>query len=220
MTKLVHPGQLNPRVTVSALSDDVLLEVFGFCVDTSEECDDDGLHQDRWLTLVHVCQRWRCVVFSSPRTLNLRLFCTDRPVKRTLDIWPELPIVIYSFHRGSRLPGVTNIIAALKQQNRVCKICIDGIPNSLLQRFAAPFPALTDLELLSTDESMKSHRSFPIRFWADLPLFCSISGYSVFLFRHYRNYFCLPPTSSIFNFRIFHLPVTSHPRQSSLACPH
>jgi hypothetical protein len=50
---------------------------------------------------------------------------------------------------------VTNIIAALKQQNRVCKICIEGIPNSLLKRFAAvstPFPALTDLELLSTDE--------------------------------------------------------------------
>ena len=50
---------------------------------------------------------------------------------------------------------MTNIIAALKQQDRVCKICIDGIPNSLLKRFAAistPFPALTDLELLSTDE--------------------------------------------------------------------
>jgi hypothetical protein len=51
---------------------------------------------------------------------------------------------------------VANIIAALKQQNRVCKICLDDIPNSLLQRFAAistPFPALTDLELCSTDEN-------------------------------------------------------------------
>ena len=156
MTKLVHSGQLNPRVTVSALPDDVLLEVFRFCLDTSEEYGGDRVHQGKWLILVHVCRRWRCVVFVSPRSLDLRLFCTpDRPVKKTLDIWPELPIVIYSFNRGSRLPGVTNIIAALKQQNRVCKICIDGIPNSLLKRFAVistPFPALTDLELLSTDE--------------------------------------------------------------------
>ena len=154
MTKLVHP-----QVTVGALPDDVLLEVFGFCVDTYEENDDDGLHQDRWVTLVHVCRRWRCVVFGSPRSLDLRLFCTpDRLVKRTLDIWPELPIVICSFHRGPQLHGVTNIImAALKQRNRLCKIYIDGFPNSLLQRFAAistPFPALTDLKLLSTDEEI------------------------------------------------------------------
>jgi len=135
--------------------DDVLLEVFGFCVDEDYDCDE--FRQDRWLTLVHVCRRWRCVVFASPRSLDLRLFCTpDRPVKKTLDIWPELPVVIYSFNRGPRLPGVTNITAALKKQNRVCKICIDGIPNSLLKKFAAistPFPALTDLELLSTDEN-------------------------------------------------------------------
>ena len=105
MTKLVHSGQLNPRVTVSALPDDVLLEVFGFCLDASEEYGGDRVHQGKWLTLVHVCRRWRCVVFASPRSLDLRLFCTpDRPVKKTLDIWPELPIVVYSFNRGSRLP--------------------------------------------------------------------------------------------------------------------
>jgi len=157
MTKLVHSGRLNPRVTVSALPDDVLLEVFGFCVDEEDDYGCDQVHQDKWLTLVHVCRRWRCVVFSSPRSLDLRLYCTpNTPVKKTLDIWPELPVVIYSFNRGPRLPGVTNIMAALKQRNRVCKICIDGIPNSLLKKFAAmstPFPALTDLELLSTDEN-------------------------------------------------------------------
>ena len=62
MTKLelVHPGQLNPRVTVSALPDDVLLEVFGFCVDTSEEYGDDRVHQGKWLTLVHVCTMAMC----------------------------------------------------------------------------------------------------------------------------------------------------------------
>ena len=56
---LVQSGRLNPPVTVSVLPDDVLLEVFGFCVNVDEEYGDDGLHQDRWLTLVLVCQRWR-----------------------------------------------------------------------------------------------------------------------------------------------------------------
>ena len=165
MTILIHPGHLNTRVTVGALPNDVLLEVFGFCVDVDvdvdEECDDDDdgdrLHQGRWLTLVHVCRQWRCLVFASPRSLDLRLYCTpDKPVKKMLDIWPELPIVIHSFNRAPQLPGVANIMAALKQPNRVRKIGIDDIPNSLLKILAAemstPFPALTDLELFSTGE--------------------------------------------------------------------
>ena len=67
MTTLIHPSRLNPPVTVGALPDDVLLKV-------DEENDDDGLRQDRWVTLVHVCRRWRCVVFASPRSLGLRLY--------------------------------------------------------------------------------------------------------------------------------------------------
>ena len=158
MTTLIHPGQLKPRVTVTALPDDVLLDVFGFCMDVDDENDDDGLRQDRWLTLVHVCQRWRCVVFGSPRSLGLRLYCTpDRGAKETSDIWSELPIAIYCFIRAPKRPCLTNIMAALKKPNRVCKICIDGIPNSLLKTFAIAmstrFPALTNLELLSMSEN-------------------------------------------------------------------
>ena len=137
MTTLIHPGQLKPRVAVTALPDDVLLEVFGFCVDVNDENDDDGLRQDRWLTLVHVCRQWRCIVFASPRSLDLRLYCTpNRPAKETSDIWSELPIAIYCFIRAPKRPRLTNIMAALKKPNRVCKICINGIPNSLLKTFA------------------------------------------------------------------------------------
>ena len=137
MTTLIHPSRLNPPVTVGALPDDVLLKVFGFCVDVDEENDDDGLRQDRWVTLVHVCRRWRCVVFASPRSLGLRLYCTpDRPAKETSDIWSELPISIYCFIRAPQLPRLTNVMVALKQPNRVCRICIGGIPNSLLEIFA------------------------------------------------------------------------------------
>jgi hypothetical protein len=50
---------------------------------------------NEWHTLVHVCRRWRDLVFASPRRLNLRLLCRkDTPVREMLDIWPALPIVI------------------------------------------------------------------------------------------------------------------------------
>ena len=53
---------------------------------------------ERWHTMVHVCQKWRNVVFGSPHRLDLRLICTARtPVRKTLDVWPLLPIVVLGF---------------------------------------------------------------------------------------------------------------------------
>jgi hypothetical protein len=84
--------QSYPQLTVSLLPDDVLLEMFVFYLDLDQESHDE----DAWYTLAHVCQRWRYLVFASPRRSRLRLYCTDtRPVKRMLNIWPELPIVLY-----------------------------------------------------------------------------------------------------------------------------
>ena len=61
------------------LPDVALLEIFDFYGD--EE------HTEAWRTLVHVCQKWRNVVFGSPRRLDLRLYCTARtPVRETLDL--------------------------------------------------------------------------------------------------------------------------------------
>ena len=74
------------------LPDDVLLEMFDFYVDEAMEEDEE---LESWQTLVHVCRRWRSIVFGSPRRLNLQLVCTTRTsAKDTLDVWPELPLVI------------------------------------------------------------------------------------------------------------------------------
>jgi hypothetical protein len=104
-------GQLcvRPRVTISQMPEDVLVEIFDFYVNNASH--------DAWHTLVHVCQQWRCVVFASPRRLNLRLYCTEKtPLEKSLNIWPVLPIVIdYTHFPQLRRPGVTNIIAALNQ---------------------------------------------------------------------------------------------------------
>ena len=112
--------------------------------------------EDAWHTLVHVCPRWRYVVFGSPRRLNLRLLCMNRRLAKPLEIWPELPIVVH-VDNGiiCQLPSVTNVISVLKRHDRVCKIFIDGAPTSLLEelrttRMSEPFPALIELDLVAS----------------------------------------------------------------------
>jgi len=133
-------------VTIEVLPNTVLVEIFSFYVDRP------GADEDVWHTLVHVCRRWRSVVFDSPRRLHLRLLCTPKRPLKMLDIWPALPIVIDFMAKGKRPRGMDNIIKALEQHCRVRKIDIRGIPNSLMKKIAAvekPFPKLTHLELYS-----------------------------------------------------------------------
>jgi hypothetical protein len=90
--------------TIGTLPDEALLEIFTFYVEETDSAyqtyGENGL--ETWCTLVHVCQRWREIVFASPRQLNLRLVCTStRPVMKMLDVWPTLPIVVMDRKLGS-----------------------------------------------------------------------------------------------------------------------
>jgi hypothetical protein len=157
--------------------DDVLLEIFDFYMD--EDIDEDfkpfrerGIEE--WITLAHVCRRWRSVVFQSPHRLNLRLVCTYRTRARDiLDIWPPFPLVIRLFNSRCnfrvrvRVDGdgnirvdddkplkVDNIIAALEHNDRVCQIELTNLTSSELEyvtdsaAMRKPFPELTDLRLV------------------------------------------------------------------------
>src|SRR6266403_4706297 len=105
-------------IRIDVLPDDVLLEIFCFYVDMSPAYEKRGV--EAWQTLVHVFRRWRIVVLGSPHRLNLQLYCTSKtPVKDSLDVWPALPLIV----RGNMISsGTDNIIAALGQSNRVCKV--------------------------------------------------------------------------------------------------
>jgi hypothetical protein len=62
----------------------MLLEIFDHVAERRTE---------EWHTLVHVCPRWRRVVFASLHHLNLRLLCTEKThVREMLDVWQTLPI--------------------------------------------------------------------------------------------------------------------------------
>ena len=143
------------------LPDDVLLEIFDFYVDedVDEDLDEGSEKQsiEEWITLAHVCRRWRRVVFQSPLRLNLRLVCTPKtPTRDTLDIWPPLPLIIRDFdnHDPVEPSIVDNIIAALEHNDRVCQIELKyPYPSSefgYITDSAAmlkPFPELTFLQL-------------------------------------------------------------------------
>jgi len=122
------------------LPDIALLEIFDFFyVDAWIET---------WYTLVHVCQKWRNLVFWSPRRLNLRLYCTDRtPVRETIDAWPLLPIHVKCLGHDTR--SKDNILAVLEHNDRIQKLDLSNFPSSHMNKFLEamrqPFPALAHL---------------------------------------------------------------------------
>ncbi|KAI0000697.1 hypothetical protein BJV74DRAFT_986397 [Russula compacta] len=110
-------GAFHQQLTIGSLPDDTLLEIFDFYLHQVHSG-----HDDEWHTLVHVCRRWRHLVFASPRRLDLFLCCSKAtPARRMLDIWPPLPIIInsdYSYKQVSPVEGADNVIAALEHCDR------------------------------------------------------------------------------------------------------
>ncbi len=138
------------------LTDNVLVEIFDFYRNNHDHTRHTVW---KWHLLVHVCQRWRQVVFASPHRLNLQILCTERtPVRKNLCIWPVFPIVIV-FYRYS-WSGLTsndedNVTAALEHRDRVCYLFVD-VTGLQLEKIATaiqkPFPVLTDLIIVKRDE--------------------------------------------------------------------
>jgi hypothetical protein len=118
-----------------------------------------------WQPLVHVCHRWRTVVFGSPRRLNLRLVCTETtPARDRLDVWPALPLIIWCFKLAQE-KSADNVLAVLERSNRVYQMCIADYSSLNFDKFWAaiqvPFPELTDLLLIS---DKKTERVLPDSF--------------------------------------------------------
>ena len=136
-------------MTIDKLPDVALLEIFdSYLVRTLTPA---------WYPLVHVCRKWRNVVFGSPRRLGLQLFCHPRtPVRETLDVWPPLLIVIgASFNE--KCDG-DNIIAALEHNDRIYSVELWPILSSqsenVLEAMRRPFPALKRLSLVYEGETL------------------------------------------------------------------
>jgi hypothetical protein len=133
-------------IQIDVLPDDILLEIFDFYMVLSRGYDKGG-----WQSLIHVCRRWRYLVFGSPRRLNLRLLCSlFSPTRDKLDVWPTLPLVVEGEYMDLS-SDIDNIIAALEQSNRVCQVNLESLKDwqleDILAAMQVPFPELTDLHL-------------------------------------------------------------------------
>jgi hypothetical protein len=138
--------------TIDLLPEVALLEIFCFYMVRDDEEDIEA-----WHTLVHVCQKWRQVVFGSPRRLDLQLLCQDRtPVKEMLHVWPPFPIVIWNYCTDEW--SVDHTIAALEHNDRIRRLDLESIIRSEFGKVLAvmqqPFPALTSLKIYSPDRKL------------------------------------------------------------------
>jgi hypothetical protein len=162
-------GESYRRATaIDMLPDDVLLEIF--------DLYRKGHYNHplpspvwEWHILVHVCRRWRQIIFGSPRRLDLQILCTYKtPVRKILGHWPDFPIAV-DFHSLWRLgPNVKdNAIAALEYPDRVCTLSLSVIGEQL-GRIAAvmlqPFPVLTCLEIYMMDSPAAPAPVLPAEF--------------------------------------------------------
>ena len=158
-------------ITIDDLPDDVLLAIFDIYVaehqvlpdftDLNIRIDSRKTEIESWLSLVHVCRRWRGLVFASPRRLNLRLCCTPiTSARMSLDVWPSLPLHIVV--RSSKTP-VDNVIATLKHSDRIRQIEIFLYPFTTLEiekfwtAMQVPFPELAVLYLSPSPLNRGSH---------------------------------------------------------------
>ena len=147
-------------ITIDDLPDDVLLAVFDFYMDESNDLGPTTIFLkmeiESWQSLVHVCGRWRTLVFASPRRLNLRLWCTSATSARFLNVWPALPLIIHTSDILGDNVIMDNVIALLEHSDRICQIrislnalnpCTTQEIENLWTAMQVPFPELIELEL-------------------------------------------------------------------------
>ena len=148
-------------LTVDDLPDDDFLAIFDFCVVRYQDLNfrvfresDTKRKIESWQSLIHVCRRWRGLVFGSPRRLNLQLVCIlgTSSARSSLDVWPALPLLIEG--RISEA-SVDNVVAELEQSDRICQINLDFYTKLQIEKLwtamQVPFPELAGLYLTYED---------------------------------------------------------------------
>jgi hypothetical protein len=143
-------------LTIDDLPDDDLLEIFDFYVVRYQDLcfHEFGNYEikrkiESWQSLVHVCRRWRGLVFASPRRLNLHLYYIPGTAERkSLDVWPALPLLIKGYVSETSVNGV---IAELEYCDRICQIDLYCYTASQTEKLwtamQVSFPELTVLRL-------------------------------------------------------------------------
>jgi F-box-like len=147
------------HLTIEVLPNNNLLQIFSLC--------NPWIHMDIFMPpvtwdryrLAHVCQRWRYLIFASPRYLGVMLVTgmDQRRCVTTLDCWPALPIAICIWHKTDEPLShkvEDDILAGLKHSDRIHEIILP-ISSSMLAKSATlvwTFPELERLDISSPDD--------------------------------------------------------------------
>jgi hypothetical protein len=152
------------RKTIEMLSDDILLDIFDFY--RLDALTRSGGRPWRWHRLAHVCQKWRHIISTSPRRLDLRIFCDDRTPIDILHIWPTLPLAVsFKATRESTLMP-KNITAALRHLDRIWQVELhvtSSMTTSLAEMIQKPCRALESISITvedATGTSIPVHNAF------------------------------------------------------------
>ena len=157
------------HVSINILPDEVLLLIFHFHRATYLNGLKDVEQRRpswRWHRLVHVCQRWRSVIFASPNFLDLKLVCHPYTCVEFTDVWPPFPIIIRNWIY-CYFPEDYDFNAAIVHPSRVSEMDL-CMTDTELRRLASlmtkPFPALIRLRLqrFSSNTVQVQLRFFPM----------------------------------------------------------
>ncbi|KAH9994174.1 hypothetical protein BJV77DRAFT_313349 [Russula vinacea] len=159
--------ELSSMLTINHLPDELLVEIFDFYRQQSQHKSRNCLSNHSWsiklgwFNLIHVCNRWRTVMFASPSRLDLYFVLGPNQKGDMKTIMsrrhsPPLPIEIdfngwfESWGKSVTTKEMDRILAALKQPDRIRGITLTGSADDLNKLFKAtrrPFPALENLAL-------------------------------------------------------------------------
>ena len=144
---------MEAKTPINNVDDDSLLQIFS-CYRLEDE--DDWYLRLAWLNLVHVCRRWRNLIYDSWFHLNMGLLLTyDSPSIDTLSHLPPVPLDIDYSDRTRTITrnDEGNLRLGLQQRGRVRLVALRA-RSSTLRMWLKPmndlFPRLRDLSLWST----------------------------------------------------------------------
>lgn len=149
----------SPKLTINHLPDELLIEIFDSYRHSNNVQSHQWCHQSEWFKFIHVCKRWRAVMFASASRLDLRLVLNRKKGGHmdTMSHLPSLPIDIdYSSRRfdprtKKDVDNMTmSMAAALIRPDRIRQITLEGPIEDLRILFRAtegPLPALESLKI-------------------------------------------------------------------------
>ena len=118
-------------------------------------------HMKEWQRLVHVCQRWRRIIYGSPSFFDLHLYCSaETPFKNNLSHWPEFPLTLhYVMQNDLQGDGYDDILHALHcDRVHSIELVVTDVFHSRLEVgevLKHPFPVLTHLDITGPDEDFE-----------------------------------------------------------------